>query len=264
MINSPGKGSRRSHSVAPVATFLLPALLSLLLAACHPRLPAEPLPAGDPEAFREDLGRRWQGVSSLRAEAGITLTVGASAYPGRMTLVMKKPGLVRTDFFDPFGMLRGLVILSGDTLVEMLPPRNTAGEDPPEAALLDRLLQLQGDAPGEELAALVTGLPGGSTRRTPLRWAVAGDHEPVAEGASLSLRLFKGLPVPASVTLRNRTTGESARVEYRDYVLNGEVPLPRRVTVGLPSRKVLLEITWKLTELNVELDDELFNARPPQ
>jgi outer membrane lipoprotein-sorting protein len=245
---------RRSRS--GLGALLLPAsILSLLLGGCHPRLPFD-TPGGDPESRRAELERRWAGITSLRAEAGISLSAGGSFYSGSMAVVMKKPGSARTDFFDPFGGLRGLVIVNGDTLVKVLPPAGTAGETP-ETLLLDRIGLLRSGAPGEELAALLTGLPSPGMIGPVLRWAATEVPE-VPGGSGVGIALFRGRPVLTTLALPDAHGGDPATVVWGDYALIGDVPLPRRVTASFPRRGWILEITIKSVEFNMDLADELF------
>jgi hypothetical protein len=215
--------------------------LLVALTACH-AAPRPPVPA--PAGWREEMAARWSRVATLRGEARVTLNSPEGPYPGRMTLLLSRPGRLRLDFFSPFGTPEGTVILAGGAARGSL-----SAEGQARLAGLLRLLarDAEGVAAADVLGGLLAGMlpwPGGAT----------------PEGVTVEAAADGGRSVTVSVKLDR--PGEAAlRVAYPAYAPGGDVPLPARVELSEgEGERPVLELTWVSLEVNPALEEGLFGA----
>lgn len=244
--------------------FLTLIIIFLGLSACHERLPPEIKPPPQ-SSWRNAFDRRRETISSYRAEARVSFSTSETKIPGRMTIVMKKPGNVRADFFDPFGRLKGLVIISGRRVFEYM-PEISGDSKPGELSILAEMGQLKRGEPAGELASLITGLPGNFIRDADFRWGDKderpknGKEANSPAGTVISLAMHGAKPVVRKLVSRDLNAEEELVVTYDKYELIDDIPMPALVTISFPERKWMLRIQYRTLEINVDIDDELFRT----
>ncbi len=267
-MKNPAKTHRGRKDCATPLRLVGGLLLVTALAACQAAAPRVPGPSAAPgappataetETWRQELADRWEKVSSFGLEGKISFVSDDGVYPGRLTLAMKKPGKMRADFFDPFGNLKGLVVMAGGEALEYLPQKPDPVK-PSELLLLTRLAGRRGGSPAEEMAALAAGLPGTFVTSLPARWGeekIAAPGTKPDEAVYLS-RQQGNLLVQKAVFLGEKQ--EVYRVEYEDYGLVDGLPMPGKVTIRLPESGWSLVIKVQMREMNAALGDDLFRT----
>lgn len=237
-------------------------LLLLLSAGCGARRPPR-FHGLDDDSWRLAFRDRWEKTSTVRAEARVNVSDGQTSYPGKMILALKKPGMARADFLDPFGRIKGLVIMSRGKAVQYLPVQKRKNDAPAGVSLINTLTGKKGIAAVEELFSMVTGLPGGFSSSSIYRWAHQGEgmtgEKISGDDVVVTMSRYGDAPIVHKVTSR-RDPGGLMVIEYGKYSWYGDIPLPEKVSVTFPEQGWLLEINYRVIELNVDLEDELFST----
>jgi hypothetical protein len=216
--------------------------------------------------LKESLGGPWKEITSFRGESRVALEVGEAVYPGKMILVAVMPSRLRADFFSPFGQIKGLAVIRGDSLLEWVPGGKSASS-PLEASLVRKLAGWQDRSPAEGLTAILTGQPVGVFEEAILEWEERWEEESFPGDPSglptLFLRSADGEMLVTRLALRDPVTGESLRVKYGSFDNVDGYNLPGKVEILLPENRLSLMIKYRHVELNPEIEDGLFTLPPP-
>jgi outer membrane lipoprotein-sorting protein len=228
--------------------------MALLFACKPPRYaPATPV-STDPAAVLAGVRQREDQIHSLRARFKATAFHGSGESDVHGVLLVRKTNRFRMRLMLPLGITVLDYVNQGDRAWTLSPLSN--GDDAEEARLF---------SPAD-------------VRETFLRGAAAFPGTCLATGESAAIvevacRACDDCPLLRSLHLdrRNGTISEETSydggeprlaIRYADYREVFGQPLPFRVVMTYPARRLKVEIQIRAYEVNPELKDELFEPPP--
>lgn len=246
-------------------------LLAVVLYGC-PRAPLDLGPRGlitDPDVAFEAVVARRGKVRSVSGEAKVRAKTRDASGSASQFVLAEAPDRLRLELLSFFG--QPVAVLASDgryfQLHDLENGEFTAG--PATPGNISRLLPLQME-PAELVSLLLGEVPLLAEARPAalrlderarayvleLRGAQAHGRFPVQE-----IGLEPATLRPLWTVLPQRAGLDRYRVAFHDF--EGELDLPRRLSLSVEDGKESLGMRWTERELNPEIDPELFRLEPP-
>jgi hypothetical protein len=232
-------------------------LLAGAAASCAPRIPPPDLSL-EPELLLGQVQAAAARVVSVRGEARLRAT-GEGRVSVPAFVAARKPDRVRVEALDFFGNPAAVLVTAGGRLAIWDARGRTfyrGAATPENVAKLVRL-----PLASEELVAILCGWPwleGEAVGADPGRGHVTLE---VRDGLrTTTARVTAGAAV-SRASVRHGRRGYDVAWEQR--ILVDGAAGPGDVTISSEDPAVRIELTWPEPEVNVALEDALFELRPP-
>jgi hypothetical protein len=252
----PDEAARAARAARAV---VIPALVSLLAAACGPpllKLPAGPrVPAGDGATVIDQATAACRAISTVTLEMSVRGSVGGHSMRGRLSAGLAKPASARLEAVASFGQPAFFFVATDANATLFVPRDQRVARGRPEA-LLEAVAGVPLDA--SALRAVVTGcadMPNVSgVQAIGDEWRVTGDGND-----EIYVRRDRQTATWQIVsTLRRGADGWRA-----DYA-NFDRGLPRTIhLISAPAGRFDLQLELSQVDVNTPLGPEAFQLQVP-
>jgi hypothetical protein len=252
-VRRPSKAARAARAA------VIPALVSLLAAACGPsllKLPAGPrMPATDGASAIAQAMTACRAISTITLEMSVRGSVGGQRLRGRLSAGLARPASARLEAVASFGQPAFFFVATGASATIFMPRDQRVARGRPDA-LLEAVAGVPLDA--SALRAVVTGcanMPNDSgVQAIGDEWRVTGDGND-----EIYLRRDRQTAAWQLVTTLRRGT-DGWRADYSSF----DHGLPRTVRlVSTPAGRFDLQLELSQVELNTPLGIDAFQLQVP-
>jgi hypothetical protein len=250
---------RPSEAARAARAAVIPALVSLLAAACSPpllKLPPGPrLPATDGPAAIDEATAACRAVSTITLEMSVRGSVGGQRLRGRLSAGLAKPASARLEAVASFGQPAFFFVATDANATLFVPRDQRVARGRPDA-LLEAVAGVPLDA--SALRAVVTGcasMPSvAGVQAIGVDWRVTGDGND-----EVYLRRDRQTAAWHLVTTLRRGA-DGWRADYSNF----DRGLPRTIRlVSTPAGRFDLQLELSQVELNTPLGPDAFQLQVP-
>jgi hypothetical protein len=252
-------GGRPNIAARAARAAVVPALVSLLAAACSPsllKLPSGPrMAAADGASAIDQATAACRAVSTITLEMSVRGSVGGHRMRGRLSAGLAKPASARLEAVASFGQPAFLFVATDTTATLFVPRDQRVARGRPEA-LLEAVAGVPLDA--SALRAVVTGCA--SMANTSGVLAIGDDWRVTGDGSDeIYLRRDRRTGVWQLVTTV-RPGEDGWRADYSTF----DRGLPRTIRlVGTRAGRFDLQLELSQVELNTPLGADAFQLQVP-
>jgi hypothetical protein len=245
--------------IKPARAAVIPALVSLIAAACSPpllKLPAGPrMPATDGASAIDQATTACRAISTITLEMSVRGSVGGQRMRGRLSAGLAKPASARLEAVASFGQPAFFFVATAANATLYVPRDQHVARGRPDA-LLEAVAGVPLDA--SDLRSVVTGCAGmpnvSAVQAIGDEWRVTGDGND-----EIYLRRDRQAAAWHLVTTLRRGS-DGWRADYSNF----DRGLPRTIRlVSTPGGRFDLQLDLSQVELNVPLGPEVFQLQVP-
>ena len=209
---------------------------------------------------------RRQRIRSVRAQAKVKLIGPRGKFGFSEAINAIRPDRLRLDTIGPFGRVFSVIATDGEGLVFMSPGERRVYTGEPTAENISRFLPFA-LAVEDVVAVLLGGLP-----ESELAPSVSYDEEEAAlvvrtvnKSGSVSLATFDVRTLDLRrLQIIDPPPRLAAVVDYEGWMPRDGIDFPSRISIRVPSRDVLMHISFKKVEPNAAIEDIVFRIPAPR